>query len=77
MIILSIIIDPAINLPSEEVSVCYPECVLGAAAYIRSIQAAFERGLSTSWWMQTELPTSVHKIRVAPATRSVVATCYN
>jgi len=35
------------------------------------MQAAFERGLSTSWWMQTFRPG----IRVEPATRSVVATC--
>jgi len=27
------IIDPAINLPSEEVSVCYPECILWATVH--------------------------------------------
>jgi len=53
------LINLAIDLPSEEASVTYPECIvratvheLQAATYI--IQAAFEQGLSTSWWMQTE-----------------------
>jgi len=41
-----------------------------AAAYIT--HAAFERSLSTSWWMQTE---SAYKVRLGPATRSAVVTC--
>ena len=54
------IINLAIVLPLEKASVSYPECILRAivhelqaASYIT--QAAFERGLSMSWWMQTEL----------------------
>ena len=36
------------------------------------IQAAFERGLSTSWLMQTESA----QVGVRPDARSVIATCY-
>jgi len=56
------IIDLAIDIPSEEASVSYPECIRAllcinwnepqAATYIT--QAALEQDLSTSWWMHTE-----------------------
>jgi len=61
------VIDLAIDLPSEEASVSYPECtcellcILGATVYpvsycalIGTRLAAFEQGLSMSLWMQTE-----------------------
>ena len=62
------VIDLATNLPSEHASVSFPECPVSycvsceplcinwnepqAATYIT--HAAFQRGLSMSWWMQTE-----------------------
>ena len=65
------IIDLTINLATEEASVSYPKCILWATVYpvsycvsnrMSHIQDAayitlggFERGLSTSWWMQIEL----------------------
>ena len=53
------IVGLAINLPSEEAILsvscellCINWNVPQAAAYV--VQAAFERGLSTSYWVQTE-----------------------